>query len=121
MAKCLMDGAGKRTGIPSLRVKDGLWLHGAGEKANAFAETFSKKFTLPAEVDHEASREGVAPSQMCGFVLLRERWVRRELKALRTDQATGPDEIPARILKECASVLCRPLCRILRGIIAQRS
>ena len=36
-----MDGAGKRTGIPLLRVEDGLRLHGAGEKTNAFAETFS--------------------------------------------------------------------------------
>ena len=52
-------------------------------------------------------------------MLLRERWVRHELEALRTDQATGLDEIPARILNECASVLCRPLCRILREIIAQ--
>ena len=53
-------------------------------------------------------------------MLLREQWVRRELKALKTDQATGPDEIPACILKECASVLFRPPCSILRRIMAQR-
>ena len=72
-AKCLLDSAGKRAGAPSLRTKDGLWLHGASEKADAFADGFSKKFTLLAEIDHEARRDDTAPSQMCGFVLLRER------------------------------------------------
>ena len=46
--------------------------------------------------------------------------MRRELKALRIDQATGRNEIPARLLIACASVLSRPLCRILRGMLARR-
>ncbi len=124
IAKGLLDGATTNAGIPSLRAADGSWIHDAVGKADTFAEMLSDKFVLPPEVDAGdglgAESDLGAEVSMSGFVLIRERWVRRELKGLRTDQATGPDEIPARILKECASVLCRPLCRILRGIVAQR-
>ena len=98
----------------------GHWVHEANLKAIAFAYMVSHKFVLPADPDPEVSVVRTSPSQINGFVLICERRVRRELKNLRVDQATGPIEIPARLLIECASVLSRLLCRILRSIIAQR-
>ena len=62
MAEWLINAANKRAGIPSRRVEDSLWMHGAGEKTNTFAETFSDKLTAPVTVDREPSRESVAPS-----------------------------------------------------------
>ena len=57
---------------------------------------------------------------MRGFVLIRERWVRREIKAVRLNEATNPNDIPAQLFVECAHVLCKPLRRILRDMIARR-
>ena len=114
IAKTLMDGATKTAGVPSLKTSDGQWIHEAKEKADAFADMLSSKFVLPADLHPKVTDHRNTPSLMCGFILIRERWVRRELKALRLDQATGPNAISARLLFECAHVLCRPLCRILR-------
>ena len=99
---------------------DECWIRKAGEKAYAFADLLSQKFVVPDDLDTEVFVVRTSQSQINGFVLVRERWARRELKNLRVDQATGPNEIPARLLIECASVLSRLLCRILRSIIAQR-
>ena len=82
------------------------------EKANAFVDMLSSKFVFLADFNPDVISSGVTSPQMCGFILIRERWVRRELKTLRVDQATCPDEIPARLLIEFAPVLCRPLCSI---------
>ena len=93
-----MDGATKTTGIPLLKACEGRWIHEAREKADAVADMLSSKFVLPADLHPEVISPRATSPQMCGFILIRERWVRRELKALRVDQATGPDEIPARLL-----------------------
>lgn len=57
---------------------------------------------------------------MSDFVLMRERWVRKILKMLREDHATGPDELPARILRRCAGIRGRrkPLTWIVRRALA---
>ena len=78
----------------------------------------SSKFVFPADMNPDVLDHRVIEPQMCGFILIRERWVRRELQDLRLDQATGPNDIPARLV-ECASVLSRSLCRNLRGMIAR--
>ena len=54
---------------------------------------------------------------MSSFLLLRPRWVKREIKRLRLDQATGPDGIPARILVELGIILALPLTLLFRKII----
>ena len=42
----------------------------------------------------------------------------KALRALDVESATGPDLLPARILKECASVVCVPLAMLLTRTIA---
>ena len=108
-----MDGATKTTVIPLLKASNGQWIHEAKEKANAFANMLSNKFVLPADVHHEVIDHRATAPQMNGFILIRERWVRRELKALRLDHASGPDEIPARLLIElrpCLVNRCATFC-----------
>ena len=41
-----------------------------------------------------------------------ESTVLASLKALEVGKATGPDEIPAKLLKEIASVIAPTLCKI---------
>ena len=43
---------------------------------------------------------------------LNESTVLTALKALEVDKATGPDEIPAKLLKETSSVIAPSLCKI---------
>ena len=46
------------------------------------------------------------------FGLFNESTVLAALKALEVGKATGPDEIPAKLLKETASVIAPSLCKI---------
>ena len=54
---------------------------------------------------------------MSGFIPLRIRHTRRFLKQLREDSATGPDALPARILKECYAGLALPVTLLNRSIL----
>ena len=55
-----------------------------------------------------------------GFVHFRPTTVKRELRRLNSSKATGPDNIPARVLKECADALCKPLSRLFSPWYAKR-
>ena len=60
----------------------------------------------------------VEPStKISNFVLVRERWVVRELEHLREDQATGPDGLPAVILRKCARQLSRFVTMLIRMML----
>ena len=54
---------------------------------------------------------------MSGFLPLRVRHTRSFLKQLREDSATGPDLLPARILKECSAALALPITLLNRNIL----
>ena len=41
----------------------------------------------------------------------------RELEALRADSGTGPDASPARVLKECARQLAKPITILIHRIL----
>jgi len=45
-------------------------------------------------------------------IYIRESAVRKELRRLDVTKATGPDGVPARVLRECADELARPLSRL---------
>ena len=45
-------------------------------------------------------------------VRFREATVQRQLRQLDPTQATGPDGIPARVLKQCSKVLAAPLAKL---------
>ena len=114
-----MDGSQRGSGTPSLRDASGEWVHDPKAKADLFADVFTAKYGLPApaEADPEWNRE--PSSRMSSFILVRERWVKRELAKLREDQATGPDCISARLLRMCADVLARPVTDLLRKIVRE--
>ena len=79
LSKVLMDNAPAKSGIPSLREQGGDWIHDGKSKADLLAHSFSSKYTLPDEIEEE-DEEMVEPStKMNNFVLVRERWVVREL------------------------------------------
>ena len=75
----------------------------------------SSKFVLPQQVGNSHIEEPV--SMMSDFVMVRARWTRRELKQINVHKATGPDLLPARILKTCADELAVPLTILIRKIL----
>ena len=112
-----MDNAPAKSGIPSLREPGGQWVHDARGKADLLAHTFSAKFVFPAAIE-DAQEEVVEPStQMANLVVIRERWVLRELGRLREDQATGIDGLPAKILRMCCRSLARTVTAITRMML----
>ena len=112
----LLDNKSRFSGIPSLRNLDASWIHESEAKTNAFADTFSAKCVLPP--DAPMSAPSLPGSSMNTFCLIRMRWTNRMLASLRVQHATGPDGVPARVLKECADILASPLTCLIRLMIS---
>ena len=53
---------------------------------------------------------------MSDFHIIRHRWVLQALLAIDVQKATGPDEIPGRLLKLCAKQLSHPSTTLVRRI-----
>ena len=53
---------------------------------------------------------------MNSLFAIRTRHVVKQLKQINVDTSTGPDHIPAMILKMCANTLSVPLCKLIRTI-----
>jgi len=88
-------------------------------KANAFAQCWEAKNKLPQE-SHEHAFFPVPPALPEWFPI-RPRAVKRLLSKLRLDQATGPDGIGARFLKELAEELALPIALLCRRIFFEAS
>ena len=55
------------------------------------AQVFALKFALPDPVEASTTAIETPTTKMMKFVVVRERWVLKELLGLREDQATGND------------------------------
>ena len=86
--------------IPPLKVAGELVLD-AKKKANAFAQAFQAKSSLPPFVSSLKQELEKVETRMPEFIIIRSRIVLRFLKALKLDTASGPDGIPVRIYCEC--------------------
>ena len=114
-----LAGTTARENVPALRRPDGTWAMDPKGKADALAEHFSSKWVLPAASHNEFSNiDAAATASASGFLLLRRRGARRELETLRADSGCGPDLLPTRILKACASELSVPFVKLARRIVA---
>jgi hypothetical protein len=116
-ARKISHHAGTSGGTASLR-ENGQWIHPPAEKACTFARAFQAKFTVPTlEVNaYSAISTLDAGTPALGNVPV--ELVQTCLSALRDDCATGPDQLPARILRECAHELAQPLSVLVRQILA---
>ena len=84
-------------------------------KANHFGSYFSADSSLS---DSNAPDPPTQPlSNPITSIIISARKVRRVLRSLKTDKASGPDGIPPRFLKEFADELTPVLCRLFRLIL----
>ncbi|RVE44225.1 hypothetical protein evm_011124 [Chilo suppressalis] len=96
--------------LPPLRCPDGTLAHKPQEKADLLAKLFAANSriddcnALPPSLPH------------CGTTMpdikIRQREVRAELQSLDVRKASGPDGIPAVVLKKCAAELSPVLTRL---------
>ena len=105
-----MQKKGVISSIPALRDADNEWVLQPVAKADLLADTFALKHFLPdvvvneyTELPNTQSRGQRVPKTLC------EKDARDILHKLRIDSVTGPDLLPARILKLCASALALPI------------
>eukprot|EP00959_Pyramimonas_sp_CCMP1952_P403700 8459644-Pyramimonas_sp.AAC.1 len=111
-----------RTSKPSssaLKRSNGSWALSRDAKAEVFADCFVAEWSLPTEVQNEFSdlSTPLLASPLPSFLPLRTHAARRCLQQLKEDSGTGPDLIPAIVLKRCSKALSIPLTRLARRII----
>ena len=107
------SGHGNSPSIPTLRSTDGTEHDTNRSKAECMAEHFANKCSLGAD-DLSAPFPYVRPRtdrNLC-TVRFRETTVERTLRQLNPTKATGPDGIPAPVLKACSAELARPLSKL---------
>lgn len=107
--------------IPPLQRPDKSWVMDGQQKADLLAEMFRAKAVLPPEASlnmySDFSEEPV--ESMHGFLRIRVREVAKVLNSLDETSGTGPDLLPARILKRCYSELALPVTVLVRTLLSE--
>ena len=111
----LLNKKAQTTSIPPLKSGDN-WLSDSKAKADAFAETFTRKSQLPAEVI-DTPFFGLPDVEFDEFVAIRSRYTEKLLKELDTSKASGHDRLPASILKRLANCIAVPFTRVCRRLL----
>ena len=86
-------------GIPSLKVND-IVKTTDSDKANALNDYFKSVFT---NEQHTTPTKGPSPFPSIQSLEIGLNGIIKQLKALNPNKASGPDEIPAKVLKETAN------------------
>lgn len=98
-----------------MRNSSGQWILDSIEKANLLGKTFEDKSRLPPKQGDRFPADTQASQS--SFFLLRVKKTEQILRQIDPDKATGPDMLPGRILKECASELAVPLTMLARRLL----
>ena len=105
----LLKQTNKVCSIPGLKRPDGTWCRESAEKANHLADTFKAKFTLAQNLKNEYTEiEERHCKKQGGALVITDKSAERYLRNLRIDSATGPDELPARVISNCCEELKGP-------------
>ena len=90
------------------------------EIADIFNNYFTSVFSVPQEdkVDNGAGKFPAAEPPFSDIVL-HVGEVEAVLKSLDPNKATGPDEIPDRILKETATTIAPSLCKLFNRSLGE--
>jgi len=103
--------AQKCCSIPALKGADGKWVRDREGKANLLAQTLCSKYNI-ADCDENdylvLEDEQLAWLEDRASVLTTDAAF-KIMQQLREDSATGPDQVPTRIIKRCAKALATPV------------
>ena len=116
----LLRQKAKICSIPALKTPTGEWLTDAKSKADHLACTFKSKYKLRVrETNAYTCIETSSYQQQRALEVITEDLAAKFLNLLKSDSATGPDELPSKIIKECAHVLAFPFCSLAKIILSQ--
>ena len=116
----LLTKATGQENIPPLKRADGSWAKSSEEKAAELSRTFQQKSVLPTIEENEYTELGPpCTAQMPSFLRLRTRTVKKILRELDEFSGTGPDLLPARILRKCAAELTLPVTLLTRLLLRE--
>ena len=112
----------KPSGIPALRRPDKTWALNSQDKSDILATTFKQKCQLPPppmeeSVYDEIIRTNVSWENSESHKFLTADRADFFLRSIDENSATGPDNIPARVLKRCHAVLAAPLLLLAQLIL----
>ena len=95
----------------------GVWSNGDGHKAQMFATCFESKFALPnAEENEYSAIQPVLDNMTPSYGKPADAMMLALLNMLKSDSATGPDDVPTKFLRACVNLLCVPfqiLCELI--------
>jgi hypothetical protein len=117
LSRELLSQKAKVQSIPALKSEDKTWAHEAAVKADLLAATFSSKNILPEATTNEYTDLGPKLRSQNELRLLTLGETVKTLAALDDDSGTGPDLLPARILKNCAEQLGYPILQLVMLIL----
>ena len=94
-------------GIPRSMYYNNLMLDNTSEVLNGFAEYFQKSFT--PNISRDVNNDVISCAVNINFTYFSESEVLKSLQKLKPKFTTGPDLIPAFIIKDCKYVFVKPL------------
>ena len=103
--------------VGSLRGPDGQTYSSPGRKANILNDQFASVFTVEDEYDMPELEP--APFEAMPGIDIHVNGVAKRLRGIKAHKATGPDAIPARLLKEATDQLAPILTSIYRASLQQ--
>jgi len=112
LSRELLSQKAKHENIPALRCDGGEWVHEPSGKANLLAKCFSSKNVLPEVLVNEYTDLERIPLMQKAPALLTLRQASATLADLDEQSGTGPDLLPARLLKYCANQLAHPVLQL---------
>jgi hypothetical protein len=116
-ARELTEQKGKMGNVPALINDAGEWLTEAKPKADLFASTFAGKSSLPVQRLEDPLLQMVSTAAQTHLAVITPAMVCAVLSELDPRSATGPDLIPARVLKEYSKELSVPISQLIGHIL----
>ena len=117
----LLQRAGARENIPPLQRDDESWAKTREEKATELARVFKAKSKLPERHSNDYSElTSHTAARMRRLPRLKVSKVHEILRNLDETSGTGPDLLPARVLKNCAAELALPVTLLARKLLSER-
>ena len=117
-SKRLMQKRCAVSSIPALRGESGEWVLDPKEKADLYVRTMSKKHTIAEAVQNEYTV--IDNRRHCAQIhlpKLTEKAAEEVLSTLNFNSGTGPDQLPTRLLRQCAKELAVPVLMLTLMIL----
>ena len=109
-----LAGQGGKSEIPVLKANGRTYIT-SEDKAECFSSLFCEKSTIPEEDNNkDIPQLHQRTFTSCSRVVFWPSKVKKQLINLDTSKATGPDDIPALVLKMAAPELAKPLARLFQ-------